>query len=75
MSNKSIKQLIIDVQCEEGYRKIETATVSIVSSLDKVDNKALRNEIKALPVPLYSNLFLKKREIALEVIGNGGYYL
>ncbi|MGY0691980.1 acyl-CoA dehydrogenase family protein [Virgibacillus sp. FSP13] len=74
-SNQPIQQLIVDIQCEEGYRKIEAAALSIISSiaLDNSDKEALHEEIKALRVPLYANLVLKKRKIALEVINKNGY--
>src|SRR5690625_5611946 len=65
--NQRIEQLVTEVLCEEGYRKIESATISIISSTitDNVEKQALLDEIKALPIPLYTNLFSKKREIEI----------
>src|SRR5690625_3374141 len=73
--NQRIEQLVTEVLCEEGYRKIESATISIISSTitDNVEKQALLDEIKALTIPLYTNLFSKKREIATEVIKSDGY--
>lgn len=74
-NKQRIEQLITEVLCEEGYRKIESATISIVSSTitDNVEKQTLLDEIKNLPIPLYTNLFSKKREIAIQVIENDGY--
>lgn len=74
-ANQSVQQLITEVLCEEGYRKVEAWTVSIIASTDRddVDKKAMLDEIKALPVPLYTNLVLRKRTIAQAVINHGGY--
>src|SRR5690625_1189199 len=73
--NQRIEQLITEVLCEEGYRKIEAATISIISSTitDNIEKQALLDEIKKLPIPLYTNLFSKKREIAIQVIESDGY--
>src|SRR5699024_11140714 len=73
--NQRNEQLITEVLCEEGYRKIEAAKISIISSTitDNVEKQALLDEIKNLPIPLYTNLFSKKREIAIRVIESDGY--
>lgn len=73
--NASIEQLITEVLCEEGYRKVEASAVSLIASvtLDDMDKQALFEKIKTLSVPLYANLFAKKRKIAMEVIDHHGY--
>lgn len=75
--NSAVEQLITEVLCEEGYRKVEAAAVSIIASMspDDLDKQRLLDEIKALPVPLYANLFAKKRKIAMEVIDHKGYFI
>jgi alkylation response protein AidB-like acyl-CoA dehydrogenase len=72
---KKAKQLMNEVLCEEGYRKVEEATVSIFSSIETVDTERKRrlDEIRHLPIPLYHNLFLKKREIARIIINRPQY--
>ncbi|WP_373893263.1 acyl-CoA dehydrogenase family protein [Virgibacillus natechei] len=76
-NNQSIQQLITEVLCEEGYRKIESAAVSIIASLtsDDLAKQALFDEINALPIPLYTNSIAKKRKIAMEVIDHQGYFI
>nr|WP_309228353.1 acyl-CoA dehydrogenase family protein [Virgibacillus sp. NKC19-3] len=76
-NNYSMQQLITEVLCEEGYRKIEAAAVSIIASMasDDQSKQASLDEINALPVPAYANVFAKKRKIAMEVINNQGYFI
>ncbi|TQR37279.1 acyl-CoA dehydrogenase family protein [Brevibacillus brevis] len=65
-----MKQLVTDVLCEEGYRRVQESAVSIISGAetDEQNRKRLLDEIRHLPAPLYTNLFIKKRAIAKEVI-------
>ncbi len=74
--NQQVQQLITEVLCAEGYRKIETAAISIISSAisDSTGKQTLFDEIKALPVP-YTDLISRKREIAAQVIKHDGYWI
>ncbi|MEJ8765463.1 acyl-CoA dehydrogenase family protein [Oceanobacillus sp. HCA-5259] len=76
-TNQSIQKLITETLCEEGYRNIERATVSIIASIvsDKSAKQRIFDEIKALPVPLYTNLFAKKRKLAMEAVDHQGYFI
>ncbi|GGN67117.1 MULTISPECIES: acyl-CoA dehydrogenase family protein [Oceanobacillus] len=76
-TNQSIQKLITETLCEEGYRKIERAAISIIASIvsDKSTKQRLFDEMKALPVPLYTNLFAKKRKLAMEVVDHQGYFI
>ncbi|HDX9591163.1 TPA: acyl-CoA dehydrogenase family protein [Bacillus pseudomycoides] len=69
------KQFITDVLCEEGYRKVESAAIVLLSAA--VQEEQIRNtildEIRQSSVPLYTNLFTKKREIAKTIINRGKY--
>ena len=57
------KQLITDVICEEGYRKVEEAAISVLSAAvtEEQDRHVILAEIRQLLVPLYTNVFTKKR--------------
>ncbi|WP_369899782.1 acyl-CoA dehydrogenase family protein [Bacillus manliponensis] len=72
-----IKQLITDVLCEEGYRQIEEYAVCVISAAmqDEQKKQMLLDEIRHLSVPLYSNLFMKKREIAKSSIKRDRYFV
>ncbi|CAM4247365.1 acyl-CoA dehydrogenase [Bacillus manliponensis] len=72
-----IKQLITDVICEEGYRQIEEYAVCVISAAmqDEQKKQMLLDEIRHLSVPLYSNLFMKKREIAKSSIKRDRYFV
>ena len=61
-----MKQQITDVICEEGYRKVEEAAISVLSAAvtEEKDRHVILAEIRQLLVPLYTNVFMKKREIA-----------
>lgn len=67
------KQLITDVICEEGYRKVEEAAISVLSAAvtEEQDRHVILAEIRQLLVPLYTNVFTKKREIAKAIINRG----
>ncbi len=56
------KQMITDVICEEGYRKVEEAAISILSAAitEEQDRHVILTEIRQLLVPLYTNVFTKK---------------
>ena len=56
------KQMITGVICEEGYRKVEEAAISILSAAvtEEQNRQEILAEIRQLLVPLYSNLFTKK---------------
>ncbi|MED1798859.1 acyl-CoA dehydrogenase family protein [Brevibacillus porteri] len=72
-----MKQLVTDVLCEEGYRRVQESAVSIISgaATDEQNRKRLLDEIRHLPAPLYTNLFIKKRAIAKEVIKRTHYFV
>ena len=72
---KRTKQLITDVICEEGYRKVEEAAISVLSAAvtEEQDRHVILAEIRQLLVPLYTNVFTKKREIAKAIINRGKY--
>lgn len=72
-----IKQLITDVICEEGYRQVENYAACIISAAmqDEQKKQMLLDEIRHLSVPLYSNLFMKKREIAKGSINRDRYFV
>ncbi|MFI8707142.1 acyl-CoA dehydrogenase family protein [Bacillus sp. NPDC077411] len=69
------KQFITDVLCEEGYRKVESAAIVLLSAAvqEEQTRNAILDEIRQLSVPLYTNLFTKKREIAKTIINRGKY--
>lgn len=64
-----------DVICEEGYRSIQTAAISFVSSAltDEESRGLMLMEIQAISAPLYSNMFIKKREIVQGIIESARY--
>ncbi|MGR5985603.1 acyl-CoA dehydrogenase family protein [Bacillus cytotoxicus] len=70
-----VKQLITDVLCEEGYRKVESvATILLSATITEEETRnSILDEIRQQSVPLYTNLFLKKREIAKAIINRGKY--
>lgn len=74
---ETIHQVITSVICEEGYRKVETAAVTILSSLEIEEQlrAVMLQDIKQLSIPLYSNLFIRKRKIAEVMIGHGRYFI
>ena len=57
--------MITDVICEEGYRKVEEAAISILSAAvtEERDRHVILAEIRQLLVPLYTNVFTKKRKL------------
>ncbi|MEH6892407.1 acyl-CoA dehydrogenase family protein [Bacillus sp. JJ864] len=74
---EQIKQLVTDVICEEGYRQMESDAISILSSAQRDENKrrVLLEEIRHQSIPLYTNLFMKKREIAKAIIKRSRYFI
>jgi hypothetical protein len=62
----SLKSLMTDVLCEEGYRQVQAAGISLLSAAitDQEQRKKELDAIQHLAVPIYTNLFKKKREIA-----------
>ncbi|PEA52626.1 acyl-CoA dehydrogenase [Bacillus pseudomycoides] len=74
---EQIKQLVTDVICEEGYRQMESDAISILSSAQQDENKrrVLLEEIRHQSIPLYTNLFMKKREIAKAIIKRSRYFI
>ena len=74
---EAIKQAIADVLCEEGYRRVEAAAISLVSGAETDAQKRaeILQQIRSLPVPLYENLFVKKRAIAKEITNRARYFV
>ncbi|MEH6850600.1 hypothetical protein SAMN04488168_10483 [Bacillus sp. 491mf] len=72
-----IKQLVTDVICEEGYRQMESDAISILSSAQQDENerRILLEEIRHQSIPLYTNLFMKKREIAKAITKRSRYFV
>ncbi|MCM3737424.1 acyl-CoA dehydrogenase family protein [Bacillus cytotoxicus] len=72
-----IKQLVTDVICEEGYRQIESDAISILSSAEQDENKrqVLLEGIRHQSIPLYTNLYMKKREIAKAITKRSRYFV
>jgi alkylation response protein AidB-like acyl-CoA dehydrogenase len=71
-----LKEMMTNVICEEGFRRIKEGAVSVLSGVesDEVERKLVLEEIRNLPSPLFSNVFTQKREIA-EKIANRGKYI
>ncbi|PHB11502.1 acyl-CoA dehydrogenase [Bacillus pseudomycoides] len=69
------KQFVTDVLCEEGYRKVESAAMVLLSAAvqEEQNRNAILDEIRQLSIPLYTNIFMKKREIAKAIINRGKY--
>ena len=57
--------MITDVICEEGYRKVEEAAISILSAVvtEEQDRHVILAEIRQLLVPLYTNVFTKREKL------------
>ncbi|HZW68410.1 MAG TPA: acyl-CoA dehydrogenase family protein [Pseudogracilibacillus sp.] len=74
-SKDETKQTILEIMSEETYRKVEAMAISVLSSIEDADErKAALDEVKSLPVPVYSNIIAKKRVIAEKIINKDGYY-
>src|SRR5699024_305852 len=74
-SEDETKQTILEIMSEETYRNVEAMAISVLSSIeDENERKAALDEIKSLPVPVYSNIIAKKRVIAEKLINENGYY-
>lgn len=71
-TNENMKLLMTDVLCEEGYRRMEEHAIEIISAaeVDEQKRKIGLDEIRHLSIPIYQNLFMKKREIAKYIIKN-----
>ncbi|WP_420093859.1 acyl-CoA dehydrogenase family protein [Lysinibacillus fusiformis] len=66
------KQLMTDILCQEGYRKIEESAIIIITAAESNEQKrvSLLNNIRQLNIPLQQNLFMKKRALARTFIDN-----
>ena len=71
----SLKSLMTDVLCEEGYRQVQAAGISLLSAAitDQEQRKKELDAIQHLTVPIYTNLFKKKREIAKAITETARY--
>lgn len=63
---EALKLAMVEVLCEEGYQQIKQHAILLTACLlsDEMERKELIQQIESESVPLYSNLFLKKRFIA-----------
>lgn len=67
--------MMTNVICEEGYRRIEEMAVTALSSIasDEAERKLAFEEARSLSLPLFSNLFTQKREIAEKIAAHEKY--
>ncbi|MFN2747374.1 acyl-CoA dehydrogenase family protein [Bacillus sp. z60-18] len=74
-AKERLKEIMTNVICEEGFRNIEEMAVSVLTGLksDEAERKLILQEIRSLPVPLFSNLFIQKREIAERIAEHEKY--
>lgn len=72
---EQLKELMTNVICEDGFRRIEEMAVSVLAGIEsnEAERKLVLEEIRGLPVPLYSNLFAQKREIAKRIAAHEKY--
>lgn len=70
-----LKEMMTNVICEEGYRRIEEMAVTALSSIasDEAERKLAFEEARSLSLPLFSNLFTQKREIAEKIAAHEKY--
>ncbi|MCY8976192.1 acyl-CoA dehydrogenase family protein [Bacillus atrophaeus] len=70
-----LKEMMTNVICEESFRRIEEMAVSVLSGVvsDEAERKLVLEEIRSLPLPLFSNLFTQKREIAERIADHEKY--
>ncbi|MFJ3389432.1 acyl-CoA dehydrogenase family protein [Lysinibacillus sp. NPDC086135] len=71
-AHEKTKNLMTDILCQEGYRKIEKRTIDIIAAAETNEQirKTWLDDIQHLNIPLHQNLFMKKREIARSIINN-----
>ncbi|KKB73127.1 MULTISPECIES: acyl-CoA dehydrogenase family protein [Bacillus] len=72
---EQLKELMTNVICEDGFRRIEEMAVSVLAGIEsnEAERKLVLEEIRSLPIPLYSNLFAQKREIAKRIAAHEKY--
>jgi alkylation response protein AidB-like acyl-CoA dehydrogenase len=70
-----LKEMMTNVICEESFRRIEEMAVSVLSGVvsDEAERKLVLEEIRSLLLPLFSNLFTQKREIAERIADHEKY--
>ncbi|MED4787911.1 acyl-CoA dehydrogenase family protein [Bacillus atrophaeus] len=70
-----LKEMVTNVICEESFRRMEEMAVSVLSGVvsDETERKLVLEEIRSLPLPLFSNLFTQKREIAERIADHEKY--
>ncbi len=70
-----LKEMMTNVICEEGFRRMKEMVLSIMSGIksDEAERKNVLSEIHGLPMPIYSNLFTKKREISERIAEHEKY--
>lgn len=71
-AHEKTKNLMTDILCQEGYRKIEKRTIDIIAAAETTEpiRKTWLDDIQHLNIPLHQNLFMKKRAIARSIINN-----
>ncbi|UPW81291.1 acyl-CoA dehydrogenase family protein [Lysinibacillus sp. Ag94] len=71
-AHEKMKNLMTDILCQEGYRKIEKRTIDIIAAAETTEQirKTWLDDIQHLNIPLHQNLFMKKRAIARSIINN-----
>ncbi|MFS0780419.1 acyl-CoA dehydrogenase family protein [Bacillus sp. 1P06AnD] len=74
---RELKEKMAHVLCEEGFRKVEAMALTVLASIetDEKERKQLIDEIHSLPIPIFSNLFYKKREIAARIAEHEKYIM
>lgn len=71
----AFRKMKTDVLCEEGYLRVESAAITVVSAAitDEAAKQETLEDIRGLAVPPYSDIFEKKRMIAGRIIKQEGY--
>lgn len=70
-----IKEMIADIICEEGFQLIEMQATTLIASIVKDEGKKaeMLASIKGTEIPIYTDLFAKKREISKKQVETGKY--
>ena len=73
--NEAVKIFMTDVLCEEGFQNVKNNAILFIAGdiMIEKERERLIAEVQGMPVPFYSNLFLKKRIIAKNIIEHGKY--
>lgn len=76
-AQEQLKLFMTEVLCEESFQEIKQKAILLIacSSVDEEELKQFIQQIEAVEVPLYSNLFLKKRKIASKIVAETKYHV